>query len=76
MDAKKPKGGKREGSGRRPEGDRKRAAVTAIRSSEEWKSELESLAEWDRATTVAELIDRAVAYYAKERGYPGSMPMR
>jgi hypothetical protein len=61
-------GGKREGAGGKP--------VTMVRSSTEWKQALEALADWDRCTSLAELLDRAVASYARERGYPGQIPKR
>lgn len=70
------KGGKREGAGRKPRGDQAMTDVTQIRSSTEWKQEIARLAEWDHAESVAELIDRAIACYARERGYPGLIPKR
>ena len=72
----KATGGKREGAGRKPDGDRSRNVVTNLRSTPEWKVAISELAEWDRATTVAELIDRAIAHYARERGYPNPIPRR
>jgi hypothetical protein len=60
----------------RPKAARVRGSVTFLRSTEEWKAAVERFAEWDRATTVTELVDRAVASYARERGYPEPIPRR
>jgi hypothetical protein len=72
----KPKGGKRPGAGRKPQPERVRHAATMVRSSEEWKAAVHSFAEWDRATSVSELIDRAVVAYARDRGYDKTFPKR
>jgi hypothetical protein len=58
------------------EPSRVREAVTFIRSSDEWKAFVEEFRDWDRATSTAELIDRAIAFYARERGYPKVAPKR
>lgn len=70
------KGGRREGAGRKPEGEGPMNEMTRIRSSGEWKEAIAHLAEWDHAGSVAELIDRAIACYARERGYPHAIPRR
>jgi hypothetical protein len=54
---------------------RNRASVTFIRSSEEWKQHVEDLANQDRCTSVSEFIDRAIAFYARSRGF-NPPPMR
>jgi hypothetical protein len=70
-------GGKRAGAGRKPQpAERVRKAVTMVRSSDAWKTAVEQLAEWDRATSVSELIDRAVVAYARGRGYDQPIPKR
>jgi hypothetical protein len=48
---------------------RVRDAVTFIRSSEAWKRHVEELADLDRAPSVSDFIDRAVAHYARSRGF-------
>jgi hypothetical protein len=78
-DQPKPKGhgGKRTGAGRKPEtAERVRKAVTMVRSSDSWKEAVGKFAEWDRATSVSELIDRAVVEYARARGYAQPIPKR
>lgn len=69
---KKPKGR----PGPKPDPTRVRDATTMVRSSAAWKAFLEQLAEYDRATSVSELIDRAVIRYAREIGFKGEMPKR
>jgi hypothetical protein len=70
-------GGARAGAGRKPKPtERVRKAVTMIRSADEWKAAVEQFAEWDRASTVSELIDRAVVAYARARGYDRPIPKR
>jgi hypothetical protein len=56
--------------------NRLRAAVTFIRSTEEWKGWIERLAEHDRASSVAELMDRAVVQYAKKVKFDEPPPRR
>jgi len=51
-------------------------ATTLVRSSEAWKAEVEALAEHDRAPSVSDLIDRAVAAYARSIQYPKPIPKR
>ena len=48
---------------------RVRDAVTFVRSSAAWKDAIEKLAELDRAPSVSDFIDRAVAHYARSRGF-------
>lgn len=48
---------------------RVRDAVTFVRSSEGWKRHVEELADLDRAPSVSDFIDRAVAHYARSRGF-------
>jgi hypothetical protein len=48
---------------------RVRDAVTFVRSSLAWKEHVEQLAELDRAPSVSDFIDRAVAHYARSRGF-------
>ncbi len=48
---------------------RTRATVTMIRSTQAWKEAVEKLAELDRAPSVSDFIDRAVAHYARSRGF-------
>jgi hypothetical protein len=47
-----------------------------VRSSEAWKEAVAALADWDRATSVSELIDRAIVEYARVRGYDKPIPKR
>lgn len=73
----KAHGGARAGAGRKPQPpERVRKAVTMIRSADEWKEAVEQLAEWDRASSISELIDRAVVAYARARGYDRPIPKR
>jgi hypothetical protein len=62
--------------GPKPDPQRVREAVTAIRSSDAWKAYVEELAEFDRATSVSELMDRAIVAYAKQLGFKKSPPKR
>lgn len=48
---------------------RVRYAVTFVRSSPAWKEHVEKLADLDRAPSVSDFIDRAVAAYARSRGF-------
>ncbi len=47
-----------------------------VRSSPEWKATVEAFAEWDRAPSVSDLVDRAIVAYARERGYEKAFPKR
>lgn len=55
---------------------RLRTAMTLVRSSEPWKEAVEQFADWDRATSISELVDRAIISYARERGYDKPIPKR
>jgi hypothetical protein len=46
------------------------------RSSLAWKQAVEAFAEWDRAPSVSDLIDRAIIAYAREKGYSKAFPRR
>ena len=72
----KPKGGKRAGAGRKPQPDRVRLATTMVRSSDAWKEAVIAFAEWDRAPSVSDLIDRALVAYARQQGYDKPIPKR
>jgi len=69
-------GGKRDGAGRKPVQDRARDASTLVRSSQAWKDAVSAFAEWDRAPSVSDLIDRAIVAYARERRYDKAFPRR
>jgi hypothetical protein len=69
-------GGRRDGAGSKPAGERTRTAAVMIRSSVEWKAAIEEFAIWDRAPSTVDLFDRAVVAYARERGYPNPIPRR
>jgi len=53
-----------------------RDAATMVRSSQAWKDSVERLADFDRAPSVSDLIDRAVAHYARAIGFPEPIPKR
>lgn len=69
---KKPKGK----PGPKPDASRVRDASTMVRSTPAWKLAVEEFAEWDRAPSVSDLVDRAIAAYAREKGYPKTIPKR
>ncbi len=46
-----------------------------MRGSSEWKQWLEELAEFDRST-VADVVDRAIAAHARAIGFPKPPPAR
>jgi hypothetical protein len=48
---------------------RLRNAAIIIRSTEAWKAHVEKAAELDRAPSISDFIDRAVAHYARSRGF-------
>ncbi len=54
--------------GPKPDPARVRDVSTLIRSTRAWKDALEGFAEWDRTSSVADLIDRAVIAYARDAG--------
>lgn len=53
----------------KPKGHRIRDGVVLIRATMAWKEHVAKLAEIDRAPSVADFIDRAVAHYAQARGF-------
>ncbi len=55
---------------------RTRPAVAFIRCRPEWKEAAERLAEHDHAPSLADVIDRAVASYARQVGFPEPIPKR
>lgn len=60
----------------KPPTRRVRNAVTLVRSTDPWKEAVEAFADWDRASSVSELVDRAIVAYARERGYDKPFPKR
>ncbi len=72
----KPKGGKRPGAGRKAKPVREQQATLLVRGSQEWRRFVDKLAEHDRASSLAEVVDRALEAYAKAVGYPGEVPRR
>jgi hypothetical protein len=63
-------------AGSSPSPARVSTSMMMVRSSTEWKASVEAFAQWDRATTVSELIDRAVVAYARQQGYDRPIPRR
>lgn len=53
-----------------------RVATVPIRSTAAWKTWAEGFMEWDRAPSMADLVDRALVAYARERKYPEPAPRR
>jgi hypothetical protein len=62
--------------GPKPDPTRTRNAVINVRSTEAWKQAVEEFADWDRAPSASDLVDRAVVSYARERGYGKAFPTR
>jgi hypothetical protein len=62
--------------GPKPDPSRVRDAAIMVRSTPAWKQAVEAFAEWDRAPSVSDLIDRAIVAYARERGYEKAFPKR
>ncbi len=62
--------------GPKPDPSRVRGAATLVRSTEAWKRAVEAFAEFDRAPSVSDLVDRAIVAYARERGYEKPIPKR
>jgi hypothetical protein len=62
--------------GPKPDPSRVRDAVTLVRSRQDWKAAVEEAAEFDRAPSVADFIDRAVAHYCRQIGFPKALPKR
>lgn len=69
---KKPKGK----PGPKPQPERVRAAMIQIRGRQEWREAIEVFADWDRAPSLSDLVDRAIVSYARERGYNKPFPKR
>ena len=55
---------------------RVRSAVTNIRSSPEWKAWLDRLAEFNRSSSLADMVDDAVVDYARKIGFKETAPKR
>ena len=62
--------------GPKPDPSRTRDAVTMVRSTVAWKAAVDRMAEFDRAPSVSDLIDRAIAAYARTIGFPEPIPKR
>jgi hypothetical protein len=63
------------GPSRKGPGPQPRETLIAIKGNPEWKLWLDRLASFDRSSTV-QLIDRAIARYAKEIGFKEEPPER
>jgi hypothetical protein len=63
-------------AGSSPTPARVSASMMMVRSTAEWHAAIVAFAKWDRATTVSELIDRAVVAYARQQGYDRPIPRR
>ena len=63
-------------AGSSPTPERVSTSMLMVRSTVEWKAEIEAFAAFDRATTISELIDRAVANYARHQAYDRPIPRR
>ncbi len=68
----KPKGK----PGPKPDPTRVRTANVLVRGMPDWKTWLEELAEFDRASNVGDLIDRALVAYARSIQFPKQAPKR
>jgi hypothetical protein len=62
--------------GPKPDPSRVRTDTIMVRGMTAWKEWVEEFAEFDRATSLSELIDRALVSYARERGFPKQAPKR
>jgi hypothetical protein len=62
--------------GPKPRVHRVRDATTNIRSTQEWKAWVDELADFDRAPSVNDLVDRALVSYAREVKFPKPAPKR
>jgi hypothetical protein len=60
----------------KPKVHRVRDATTNIRSTQEWKAWVDELADFDRAPSVNDLVDRALVAYAREIKFPKPAPKR
>jgi hypothetical protein len=63
-------------TGPKPDPSRVRNVTTMVRSTPGWKAALKKLAEFDRAPSESDLIDRAVAAYARAVNFPEAIPKR
>jgi hypothetical protein len=62
--------------GPKPDPDRVRSVVTILRSRPEWRAWVDELAEFDRAPSLVELIDRSLVAYARQVKFPKTAPPR
>jgi hypothetical protein len=62
--------------GRPKSPDGGRTQLVQIRGRPEWRAALERAAEFDRARSVSEFIDRAVAHYARAIRFTEAIPPR
>ena len=62
--------------GPKPDPSNVRDALTQVRSSRGWKEAIDELADFDRAPSTADLIDRAIVAYARQVRYPKPIPKR
>ncbi len=62
--------------GPKPDPSRVRSATTIIRSMPAWKEWIEEFAEFDRCSSVSELLDRALVSYARDAKFPKPAPKR
>lgn len=69
-------GGHRQGAGRKPDPAKPSRSILGIGGTPEWRAFVDRFAEFGRAASAAELIDRALEHYAKAQGYPGPIPRR
>jgi len=53
----------------KPKEQRIRDGVILVRGARAWKEHVERLAEQDRCPSVSDFIDRAVAHYARSKGF-------
>jgi hypothetical protein len=60
----------------KPEESRVRTGVILVRGVPEWKSWTEELADFDRAPSTSDLIDRALVVYARHVGFTKAAPKR
>ncbi len=58
------------------EESRVRTGVILVRGVPEWKAWAEELADFDRAPSMNDLIDRALVAYARQVRFPKSAPRR
>ncbi len=75
MSKKKGKAGD-EAEGKPEPVARVRTGVLMIRGVPEWKAWAEELAEFDRAPSMNDLVDRALVVYARHVGFAKTAPKR